>query len=380
MTDSVASISRGGFIYDGSFRADVGNRNSHPRASLSQLASLLRPKRTKSINRKQARDQVGHWYFAQLKHYGLPTTKDKNAAKVRLLNALNTKALKVPKDVKGLEAEMKKEFKAANGGSKPGPLDQKRASGRKGTNNPEVTSSAAASSVKKTKMGRHEAARDEMRSNPRGVPRTLDNESSSKTMDGLRDTTKVMTTTPIRNSSQRAQSSRAPPPLTRRSSLPAKQSSSIDMTNITGIYEVNCPCVEEEWDCGPGCRMLLYYTDSASCLWGEFDLGPWWGIIYMEPGPSKFSNAKINFNWRANQHETHSPSFGPDCTGFLVFSHLGEIRGTLWGLYGDAVEFIGRRRPGPKTCGLAKTTYYFESRWREIEESAKDPYAKGWTR
>ncbi|KAH7012789.1 hypothetical protein B0J12DRAFT_531029, partial [Macrophomina phaseolina] len=105
---------RGGFIYDGSFRVDVGNRNSHPRASLSQLASLLRPKRTKSINRKQARDQVGHWYFAQLKHYGLPTTKDKNAAKVRLLNALNTKALKVPKDVKGLEAEMKKEFKAAN--------------------------------------------------------------------------------------------------------------------------------------------------------------------------------------------------------------------------------------------------------------------------
>jgi len=32
---------------------------------------------------------VGHWYEAQLRHYGLPPTKDKNAAKVRLLGALN---------------------------------------------------------------------------------------------------------------------------------------------------------------------------------------------------------------------------------------------------------------------------------------------------
>lgn len=76
--------------------------------------------------------------------------------------------------------------------------------------------------------------------------------------------------------------------------------------------------------------MMLYYPDRASCMWGEFDLGPWWGIVYMESGPSKFSDAKINLKWRANRHENHSPSFGPDCTGFLIFSSLGEIHGTLW--------------------------------------------------
>lgn len=151
VTDAVAPISRNGFIYDGSFRADVGNHNFHPRASVSQLAAMLRPKRTKSINRRQARDQVGHWYFAQLKHYGLLTTKDKNAAKVRLLNALNTKALEVPKDVKTLEAELKKEFKAAKRGSKPDPPGQKPVSGRKRSNNPEISSSTTTISVNKAK-------------------------------------------------------------------------------------------------------------------------------------------------------------------------------------------------------------------------------------
>ncbi|KAK7542621.1 uncharacterized protein J3D65DRAFT_222753 [Phyllosticta citribraziliensis] len=112
MANFAPPICRDGFVYHGQLFADVGNLNRHPRASIQDLNDLLRP--NKPAKDGQSRDQVGHWYFAQLRHYGLPTTKDKNAAKVRLLNALNGGQLQVPKDVKKLESQLKKEYDASN--------------------------------------------------------------------------------------------------------------------------------------------------------------------------------------------------------------------------------------------------------------------------
>ncbi|KAF2085972.1 hypothetical protein K490DRAFT_67259 [Saccharata proteae CBS 121410] len=111
MTNLAPPISRDGFIYHGALYVDAGNLNRHPRASLDELTALLRPEKSSA---PAAKDQVGHWYVAQLKHYGLPTTKDKNAAKIRLLNALNSGDLKVPADVKKIESAMKKEYDAEN--------------------------------------------------------------------------------------------------------------------------------------------------------------------------------------------------------------------------------------------------------------------------
>lgn len=53
-------------------------------------------------------------YAAQLIHYGLPVTKDKNGAKVRLLNALNASKLEIPASVLKLEGELKKEWEGEN--------------------------------------------------------------------------------------------------------------------------------------------------------------------------------------------------------------------------------------------------------------------------
>jgi hypothetical protein len=55
-----------------------------------------------------------HRYAAQLIHYGLPVTKDKNGAKVRLLNALNQFKLEVPAWILKLEGELKKEWENEN--------------------------------------------------------------------------------------------------------------------------------------------------------------------------------------------------------------------------------------------------------------------------
>ncbi|KAK3064808.1 hypothetical protein LTS18_003745 [Coniosporium uncinatum] len=95
----------------GQLYADMGNLNRHSRAPTQELTSLLCPANAKEA---VAKDQIGHWYFAQLKHYGLSPTKHMNAAKVRLLNALNSKVLNIPPNVKKLEVALKKEHDAAN--------------------------------------------------------------------------------------------------------------------------------------------------------------------------------------------------------------------------------------------------------------------------
>ena len=111
-------VSRGNFHYNGNLYVDVGQLNRHQRASVDEISALLRPDLLKKSSNKKAsldppRDQVGHWYEAQLIHYGLPPSKDKARAKMRLLEALNNAKLTVPPNIVNMEAEMKKEYAAA---------------------------------------------------------------------------------------------------------------------------------------------------------------------------------------------------------------------------------------------------------------------------
>jgi hypothetical protein len=54
-------------------------------------------------------DHPGHWYEAQLIHYGLPPSKVKATAKMRLLKALQDGGLSVPKESIQIEKNLKKE-------------------------------------------------------------------------------------------------------------------------------------------------------------------------------------------------------------------------------------------------------------------------------
>jgi hypothetical protein len=112
---------RGDFEFSSILYADAGNNNRHPRASVAELAALLRPEAPSlySKGRKPepstpAQDPPWHFYSAQILHYGLPFTKTKNTAKVRLLDAMNQFKLEVPAWVLKLEGELKKEWEAEN--------------------------------------------------------------------------------------------------------------------------------------------------------------------------------------------------------------------------------------------------------------------------
>lgn len=107
-------ISRDGFHYNGDLYVEVGNLNRHKRASIAEITALLRPDLTKSKGKSTpSKDEVGHWYTAQLIHYGLPPSQDKARAKVRLLEALNASKLTVPPEIKKLEDLLQKEYQAA---------------------------------------------------------------------------------------------------------------------------------------------------------------------------------------------------------------------------------------------------------------------------
>lgn len=108
----VPPISRDGFYYNGDLYVEVGDFNRHKRAPVSEIKSILRPdlKAAKNTLPSDKKDPVGHWYEAQLIHYGLPASKTKAVSKSRLLDALNEGKLVVPPAILRLEEGLRKEY------------------------------------------------------------------------------------------------------------------------------------------------------------------------------------------------------------------------------------------------------------------------------
>src|SRR5436190_21040820 len=106
----VPPVSNGNFYYAGdSLYVEASGRNRHRRATLLELQAIFHPSSTGGTQNNV--DQVGHWYEAQLLHYGLPPSKNKAVAKTRLLDAVNKGHLAVPKEILKLEADLKREWR-----------------------------------------------------------------------------------------------------------------------------------------------------------------------------------------------------------------------------------------------------------------------------
>ena len=107
MDAAAAPVVRGEFLYRDALLVDVGGEGKRPpRAPESELKALL--------NGKAPKDQVAHFYEAQLIHYGLQRSKEKNTAKVRLQQALGQGKLKAPPPhIVDMEGQMKKDYASA---------------------------------------------------------------------------------------------------------------------------------------------------------------------------------------------------------------------------------------------------------------------------
>ncbi|KAJ9418138.1 hypothetical protein QL093DRAFT_2378273 [Fusarium oxysporum] len=96
-------VSEDGFAFaEGVFFAQSSGQNRHRRATATELKEHFT-----SGNDK---DHPAHWFEAQLIHYGLPPSKTKSVARMRLFDAVNAGNLKVPANVSKLETKLKKEW------------------------------------------------------------------------------------------------------------------------------------------------------------------------------------------------------------------------------------------------------------------------------
>ncbi|KAK4229335.1 hypothetical protein QBC38DRAFT_472624 [Podospora fimiseda] len=87
---------------DNDFYVEV-NSNRHRRATVPEIKAIY----DGLDNRK---DRPGHWYEAQLIHYGLPPSQTKGTAKMRLFDAVNKGNLSVPAEILKVESELKKNW------------------------------------------------------------------------------------------------------------------------------------------------------------------------------------------------------------------------------------------------------------------------------
>ncbi|ROW09995.1 hypothetical protein VPNG_06503 [Cytospora leucostoma] len=101
---SVPPVEKDGFSYavDSLYR-EASNHSRHRRATVPELKA--------HFSGKDTENRPGHWYEAQLLHYGLPPSKVKGTAHKRLFDAVTGKGgLTVPEHIKKIEADLKKEW------------------------------------------------------------------------------------------------------------------------------------------------------------------------------------------------------------------------------------------------------------------------------
>lgn len=459
-----APVSRDNFFYNGELFVDVGNFNRHKRATVDEISSLLRPdvkKPKKATNGSPPKDQVGHWYEAQLIHYGLPPSKDKARAKMRLLEALNASRLNVPSNITKVESDLRKEYAAAErkakaeykasqgavekSGSHVTGKKRKQSETSGNANNININISLgndfprpysdgnvteSRPPAKKTKTGSSNPKQDTRNTNnpssskpseKTNIPKTVQSPSKApkatkiplqtarssslserwrtdptigygpinlatgqryyKTTSGevvLRDRddpppnvakpaaakkapTKKEPTTP--KASRVEQEPKAKPErkiksepktqealnvvkgaMAKKEAKVKKETSTANAPSlglINGIYDISCPTVEEEWPT-VSTDLTLTLALSGTTVWGAYDLGMFYGIIYLPGRPWEASDQPIPFTWRGREEGEGMMSFGEDCDGEISFLGNGEIEGWI-SVYGQC-EFRGVRR------------------------------------
>lgn len=88
---------------NGDFYVEVTGNNRHRRATIPELKAVY-------DGSDGSKDRPGHWYEAQLIHYGLPPSKTKGTAKMRLFDSLNEGNLSVPAHILKVEGDLKKDW------------------------------------------------------------------------------------------------------------------------------------------------------------------------------------------------------------------------------------------------------------------------------
>lgn len=424
-------VEKDGFAYAGDvLYAESSNHSRHRRATQAELKELFRPEATKTSS---AKDPTGHWFEAQLIHYGLPPSKTKSVAKTRLLDAFNKGNMAVPQHIQRLETALKKEWnkkekqalkeKRENISSAVAALPQSStASGkkRKGqdeeTPKPVAKKANATKSVKSAVSSKLALSEKSSKSKPTGSGKTTPSARGRRAKPsnpGNRfdsrprlDTAGPSTIPPVSSiPKQTARRSRPPIPGHRFDSRPHPQfeldedasvkyesSTSYDTDEEpTYVEEESSPpphstnsqlglingryiCetnIDGEWSEFDGHQSTIILTLHGDQIWGAYDLGMFNGVFCMAERPYVASSTPIDFHWRGVENGEGEVSYDDyHQTSDIAFLGDGIIAGSFIGLYGK-VEFQGRRASGQGTRS-ERDFWSLKNEWDSYSEDAYD--------
>jgi hypothetical protein len=359
-------VYRDKFFYSSILYADAGNDNHHPRANVVDLTALLRPEAPKTKKTKVAevtepvKDPPWHFWTAQLIHYGLTSTKDKNAAKIRLLSALNGNRLEVPGWIQRLEAEVKKEWDSENkklrkaakegGVSKQGPA-KKDTPTRKEAGQSVVEQRSAPASANKPKASVAKRKHDETEA----VTQTATSKKAKSTARSDGNPTPKPRAKPtfeqLPASKNALPTEDEPWPAPSRTVIPHNRWKFFDpdycantrpMTAPSpGAYRISCPDIEREWSSESIEEFYLAFSTTPGEWWSRFHWGDFKGILVLQRDPKRANKTVgVPFEWRAH--------YGPgnedgDGVGQIFFTSTTTFRGQFLNFFRDKpCEFCGQ--------------------------------------
>ncbi|KDQ13846.1 hypothetical protein BOTBODRAFT_33284 [Botryobasidium botryosum FD-172 SS1] len=334
-------VSKDGFFCSGpnddDFYVEIDGKNRHPRATVSHLEQLLKPatpvlltkagkprKRQPQSAEPPIKDQVGHWYSAQLLHYGLKPSNTKATAKKRLLAALDEGTLEVPEDILQLEEELRALYHEAN----------------------EVAKA-------KHDAGEQDPEQDELQ----GSEGTEEEEPEEEGSEGgdEDDAQRAGVFEEITGATSFAKACKI---------IEEGKKERLKVADYTGLFEICCPTVVAEWpDMCDADSLVLELGVHGKALWGKYDLGMYTGIIQFSRLPT-VTNEFIPCLWRGRENAEGQMSFGDSCTGKVAFLPGRKLAGTI-NAYGD-LAFAGTGVPSSKIS--ADEIKGWKAEWEEFTE------------
>ncbi|KAK6845078.1 hypothetical protein PG995_015188 [Apiospora arundinis] len=140
-------VARDGFAFaNGDLYAEVSGHNRHRRATLAELKT--------HFDKGSDKDHPAHWFEAQLIHYGLPPSKTKAVARMRLFDAVKVAGGKG--GTLKLDREAKKALKSTGGAAGPSTATtatKKAGTKRKAEESVDVTVNVAGINITVSKTG-----------------------------------------------------------------------------------------------------------------------------------------------------------------------------------------------------------------------------------
>lgn len=364
------------FVFRDALFVDLGAGARFPRAFDSELRALLLPKNRNNSPTNNTKDETARYYEAQLIHYGLKSTKNKNAAKLRLTQALvviGREGIKAPVDIRRLEEEMKAEWmkevrrakKDGAGASRSGGQKRKTVDGYEDEDN--HAGDRAGRGLKArvtvdldvhdygTPTSKTASNKFETQAIPPRSPRPYGPSQNYKDSDHSFTPHHSQTRTPAARYSSLPYNPRqrddddddAPPSYDSHdfipyNSPPPRRSDQGRFVQLTGHYDMSAYTIDNGESYTPS--FVLTVDKHNQALWGSI-AGPddyrcvIWGqtIEYLSDG-----DVRVAVQWRAESRSRGEYLFRRSNEGVLTFDGAGGLRGTVYGLLdGEDVELEG---------------------------------------